>query len=229
MKITRTGMLAKKIGMSQIFDLEGNLLPVTLLHVDQNVVYANKNIEKHGYDAVVVGFGKKVKSLKKPLQKEAEKKGVEAPKNIKEFRVSSEALLDVGKKISITHFLKGQKVDVTSTSIGKGFAGSMKRHNFGGLEASHGVSLTHRSHGSTGNRQDPGKVFKGKKMAGHMGYRKVTVQNLEIVDIDVENNIIAIHGSIPGAKGTLISIIDAIKLHLPPEVPFPAKIQEDNL
>ena len=226
--LTRTGLLATKIGMSQVFDKAGRAIAVTLLHVKSNYVLGNKNKEKEGYDAVVIGYDTDVKATRvsKSVRGTCSKSKVKPVRFIKEFRISSQ--LEVGKQLSIQHFIVGQKVDISGITVGKGFAGSMKRHNFSGLEASHGVSLTHRAHGSTGQRQDPGKVFKGKKMAGHMGDVKVTIQSLEIIDIDQELSVIAIRGAVPGSKGKVVTITDAIKKGSPADVPFPAQYVEDE-
>ena len=208
----RTGIIAEKIGMTQIFTENGSQIPVTVLKVETCTVVAQRNKESDGYDAVQVGT-KTVAANKvsKPLRGYFAKKQQEPCKFLKEFRVSESALLAEGQKLDVNHFTAGQFVDVTGTSIGKGFAGSMKRHNFGGLRATHGVSVSHRSHGSTGNRQDPGKVFKNKKMAGHMGARRVTKLNLSIQSIDSERGLLYIKGSVPGAKNSVVYVRDAIK------------------
>ena len=225
--LRRTGLVARKIGMSQIFDEVGNVIPVTLLHVAKNVVLDNKVVARDGYDAVVVGYNKSSsKKVSKPMKGLCAKAKVESVGAVKEFRVSDIALLEVGRQLSIAHFEVGQLVDVVGTSIGKGFAGAMKRHNFSGLEASHGVSVSHRAHGSTGQRQDPGKVFKNKKMAGHMGNRRVSVQNLRVVDINHELGVIALCGAVPGSKGAIVYVSDAIKLSVPPQAHFPAAYVE---
>jgi large subunit ribosomal protein L3 len=227
--LKRTGLITTKIGMSQIFDEKGESIPVTLLHVEPNYVLENKEQAKDGYDAVVIGYKvAKPNRVSKPRKGQCSKAKVQPVAHIKEFRVSKESHLEVGRELSISHFLMGQLVDAVGTSIGKGFAGAMKRHNFAGLEASHGVSITHRSHGSTGQRQDPGKVFKGKKMAGHLGDERVTIQNLEIVDIDRELNIIALRGAVPGNKGSIVYLTDAIKKSIPVNAKFPAAYIEDN-
>ena len=211
----RTGIIGTKIGSSSYFHEDGSLIPVTLVKIDECIVSCLKTKQKDGYFAVqLASIDKKSKNPKinKPQKKLFSKLNIKPKKIIKEFRVVEENLLEVGTLVNASHFQKDQKVDVTGISIGKGFAGSMKRHNFGGLRASHGVSASHRSHGSTGNCQDPGRVFKGKKMAGHMGNVKVTKQNLKIIDIDLNNNLIAIKGSVPGKKNTTIFIKDAIKV-----------------
>ena len=208
----RTGLIAKKLGMTRIFEADGTHVPVTVLAVEGLKVINVRTIEKDGYSAVQLGTGAvKAKNLSKPLKGYFAKANVEPKKKMAEFRVSEDCLLSVGDELSAEHFVAGQYVDVCANSIGKGFAGVMKRHNFAGLEASHGVSLTHRSHGSTGQRQDPGKVFKGKKMAGHMGCERVTIQNLEIVRIDADNNIILVKGSVPGPKKALVMLRETVK------------------
>ena len=210
----RTGLIAIKIGNSSYFGNGGNLIPVTLLKVDECIVSNIKTLEKDGYSSIQLASidGKSdIKKLKKPQQKLFANIKSNPKKVIKEFRIHPENILEIGTKLNVTHFKKDQYVDVTSKSIGKGFAGAMKRHNFGGLRASHGVSISHRSHGSTGQNQDPGKVFKGKKMAGHMGAKKVTKQNLKVIDIDEENKILIINGSVPGRKNSVVFINDSVK------------------
>src|SRR5436853_733970 len=208
----RTGLIAQKLGMSRVFTDEGNHVAVTVLRVEQCQVVAQRTAERDGYTALQLGVGAaKVKNVTKPQRGHFAAAKVEPKAKLAEFRVSDDALVAVGAEITTAHFVSGQYVDVTGTSIGKGFAGGMKRHNFGGLRASHGVSVSHRSHGSTGQRQDPGKVFKGKKMAGHMGDRRVTTQNVKIVKTDVERGLIMVQGSVPGAKGGWIQIKDAVK------------------
>jgi len=222
----RTGLIAKKIGMTQIFDQSGKSYAVTLLQADQNYVLDTKTLGKNGYSAVVMGFGEnKPHRVSKPLKGLCAKAGVKPVMHVKEFRVSEDALLAPGQKLSIEHFVVGQKVDVQGESIGKGFAGGMKRHNFSGLEASHGVSVSHRSLGSTGNRQDPGRTFPGKKMAGHMGAETVTLQSIKIAQVDKELGIIALHGSVPGSKGSYVYIKDAVKSILPFDVKYPAALE----
>ncbi len=211
----RSGIIARKIGNSSYFNNDGSVVPVTVVKVDDCFVSEVKTKEKHGYFAIQLASiedGLKLSNVNKPQKKIFSSNNINPKRVIKEFRVIEENLLEVGKILKANHFEKDQKVDVTGTSIGKGFAGAMKRHNFGGLRASHGVSASHRSHGSTGNCQDPGRVFKGKKMAGHMGAKKVTKQNLKIIDIDESNNLISIKGSIPGKKNAIIIIKDAIKV-----------------
>jgi len=225
--IKRTGLLATKLGMTRIFAEDGSHVPVTLLKLDGCRVVGVRTKEKNGYTAVQIGAGNtKIGNVTKPLRGHYAKLGIEPKKNVVEFRVSENALLEVGTELSASHFVPGQFVDVTATSIGKGFAGAMKRHNFGGLRASHGVSISHRSHGSTGQRQDPGKVFKGKKMAGHMGDRRVTTLNLKIVAVDTEQDLILVKGAVPGADGALVRVRDAVKRELPKEAPLPAGLKD---
>ncbi len=221
----RTGLIAQKLGMTRVFDDTGNHLPVTLLKVDGCQVVAQRTEERDGYTAVQLGVGAaKPKRVSKAMRGHFAKAKVEPKRRLAEFRVSEDALLDTGVEISAGHFLAGQYVDVSGTSIGKGFAGAMKRHNFKGLLASHGISVSHRSHGSTGQCQDPGKVFKGKKMAGHMGDERVTVQNLRVVSTDPEDGLIAVEGAVPGSRGSYVLLRDAIKKTIPDDVPFPAAI-----
>jgi large subunit ribosomal protein L3 len=210
----RTGLIGTKIGNSSFYDDSGKSLPVTILKIDECIVSDIKTIEKHGYSSlqlVSINGKKEIKKLKKPQQKIFADLKINPKKIIKEFRVDQNNILDIGSTLDVSHFKTDQFVDVTSVSIGKGFAGAMKRHNFGGLRASHGVSISHRSHGSTGQNQDPGRVFKGKKMAGHMGATKVTIQNLKVVEVDTENNLLIIKGSVPGKKNATIIIKDSIK------------------
>ena len=222
----RSGLIARKLGMTRVFDAEGAHVPVTVLQVEKCEVVAVRTAEKDGYDAVQLGVGAaKVKNVTKAQRGHFAKAKVEPKRKVAEFRVSADALIDVGAELSVAHFIPGQFVDVTGTSIGKGFAGVMKRHNFGGLRASHGVSISHRSHGSTGHRQDPGRVFKGKKMAGHLGDERVTTQNLKVVSTDVERGLLLIQGSVPGAPGGYVLVKDAVKRKLPKEVPMPAGLK----
>lgn len=208
----RSGLIAKKLGMSRIFDAEGRNVPVTVLHVDNCQVVQAKTAEKDGYTAVQLGLSnKKPSRVSKALVGHFAKAKVEPKYSLAEFRVDVANLLEVGAAVKADHFTPGQFVDVCGITIGKGFAGPMKRHNFAGLESSHGVSISHRSHGSTGQRQDPGKVFKGKKMAGHMGARQRTQQNLQVVSVDADKGLILIKGSVPGAKGMVVSVADAVK------------------
>jgi large subunit ribosomal protein L3 len=222
----RTGLLAQKVGMTRIFTDEGNHVPVTVLKVDNCLVVAVRTAENDGYTAVQLGIGAaKVKNVTQPMRGHFAKAKVEPKRHLAEFRVSADALLDVGAELSVEHFLPGQFVDVIGTSIGKGFAGGMKRHNFGGLRATHGVSVSHRSHGSTGQRQDPGKVFKNKKMAGHLGHERVTTQNLKIVTTDPARGLIMVMGSVPGHEGSVVMLKDAVKRKAPDGLPFPAAIR----
>ena len=208
----RTGLIAKKLGMSRVFEADGTHVPVTVLAVDGLEVVDVRTTERDGYTAVQLGTGSiKAKNLSKPMKGHFAKANVEPKKKLAEFRVSEDCLLSVGDVLSVEHFVPGQFVDVCGTSIGKGFAGVMKRHNFAGLEASHGVSVSHRSHGSTGQRQDPGKVFKGKKMAGHMGDERVTVQNLKVVSVNADKGLIMVKGGVPGAENGWVYVTDAIK------------------
>jgi large subunit ribosomal protein L3 len=222
----RSGVIAKKVGMTRLFMEDGKQIPVTVLQLDNLQVVAQRTNDKDGYTAVQLGAGaSKVKRVSKALRGHFSAAKVEPKRKVAEFRVTEDNLIEVGAEISAEHFLAGQKVDVSGTSIGKGFAGAMKRHNFGGLRASHGVSISHRSHGSTGQCQEPGRVFKGKKMAGHMGAAKVTTQNLEVVKTDVARGLIMIKGAVPGSKGGWVTIKDAVKKKLPDGVPFPAAIK----
>ena len=221
----RTGLIAKKLGMSRLFNEDGSTIPVTLLHVDNVRVVAKRSAEKDGYEALQLGIGvAKPKNVSKANKGHFAKAGVEAPRKVVEFRVASDAMLEPGAVLSSAHFVAGQKVDVTGVTVGKGFAGAMKRWNFSGLEASHGVSVSHRSHGSTGNRQDPGKTFKNKKMAGHMGVERVTTQNLEVAGVDAEKGLLLIKGAVPGSKGGYVLVRDAIKRARHADAPFPAAI-----
>lgn len=225
-KTGRTGLIAKKLGMSRLFNEDGSTVPVTLLHVDNVRVVAQRTSEKDGYDAVQLGIGvAKPKNVSKANKGHFAKAGVEAPKKVIEFRVGADAMLDTGAVLTSAHFVKGQKVDVTGVTVGKGFAGGMKRWNFAGLEASHGVSISHRSLGSTGNRQDPGKTFKNKKMPGHMGVDRITTLNLRVVQLDVERGLILVEGAVPGSKGGWISVRDAVKKELPKDAPKPGKFK----
>ena len=210
----RPGIIGTKIGSTSYFSEEGLLIPVTLIKIEDCIVSGVKTKEKNGYFAVQlasIDMQSKNPNINKAQKKLFSSLNISPKKIVKEFRVIEENLLEIGSSLNVNHFKREQKIDVTGVSIGKGFAGAMKRHNFKGLRASHGVSASHRSHGSTGNCQDPGRVFKGKKMAGHMGNVQVTKQNLKIVDIDLDNNLIAIKGSIPGKKNTTVFIKDAIK------------------
>jgi large subunit ribosomal protein L3 len=222
----RTGLIAQKLGMTRVFAEDGAHVPVTLLKVAGCQVIAVRTEEKNGYNAVQLGLDKaKVKNVSKAQRGHFAKAKVEPKKKIAEFRVAKDALLEVGAELSAEHFVAGQFVDVTGTTIGKGFAGSMKRWNFGGLRASHGVSVSHRSHGSTGNRQDPGRTFPGKKMAGHLGDERVTTQNLKVVGTDPALGIVMVKGAVPGHEGSYVLIKDAKKRPLPKDAPFPAAIK----
>ncbi|MGI9354692.1 MAG: 50S ribosomal protein L3 [Rhizobiaceae bacterium] len=218
----RSGVIAQKLGMTRVFTEAGEHIPVTVLKVDNCQVVAHKTEEKHGYTALQLGAGVgRIKRISRAERGHYAASKVEAKRKMAEFRVSADNMIDVGAEITADHFVPGQYVDATGISIGKGFAGAMKRWNFGGLRASHGVSISHRSHGSTGNSQDPGKVFKGKKMAGHMGDRQVTTQNLSVVSTDPERGLILIRGAVPGSKGGWVFVRDAVKRALPDGVPFP--------
>ena len=222
----RTGLLGTKLGMTRIFDETGKHIAVTLIKLDDNQVVAVRTAEKDGYVAVQVGAGKaKVNNVTKPERGHYAKAQVEPKKKLVEFRVSDDAVLEVGTSLSVEHFVAGQYVDVASTTIGKGFAGVMKKYNFRGLRATHGVSVSHRSHGSTGQRQDPGRVFKNKKMAGHMGDVRVTTQNLKVFGVDAQQDLILLVGAVPGAKGSYVEIRDAVKQALPKEAPMPAGVK----
>jgi large subunit ribosomal protein L3 len=219
----RSGIIARKLGMTRVFNDAGHHVPVTVLKLDDVQVVAVRNAEKDGYTALQLGAGvAKAKNVSKPMRGHFAKANVLPKSKLAEFRVSDDAVLDVGASLAASHFVAGQKVDVVGTTQGKGFAGAMKRHNFGGLRASHGVSVSHRSHGSTGQCQDPGKVFKGKKMAGHMGAVRNTTQNIEVVSVDDEDGVILLHGAVPGPKNGWVLISDAIKAKLPEDAPFPA-------
>src|ERR1700756_2649609 len=221
----RTGLLAKKLGMTRIFKDDGTHVPVTVLHLDQVQVVAARTQEKDGYTAVQLGYGKaKVKNVSQPMRGHFAKAKVEPKKKLVEFRVDADAVLEPGATLSAVHFVAGQKVDVCGTSKGKGFAGGMKRWNFSGLEASHGVSISHRSLGSTGNRQDPGKTFKNKKMAGHLGVERVTTLNLQVAAIDEARGLLMVRGAVPGASGGYVLVRDAVKKKRPDEAPFPAAL-----
>ena len=224
----RTGLIAQKLGMTRVFAESGEHIPVTVLKVDTCQVVGVRKQDSDGYDAVQLGVGTvKAKNLGRAQRGHFGKAKVEPKRQVGEFRVSSDALLEPGQEITVDHFVAGQYIDVTGTSIGKGFAGAMKRHNFSGLRATHGVSISHRSHGSTGNRQDPGKVFKGKKMAGHMGDRRVTVLNLQVVSTVPDQGLILVRGAVPGAEGGWVRVRDAVKRAAPKGLPFPAALRAD--
>jgi large subunit ribosomal protein L3 len=223
----RTGLIARKLGMSRVFRDDGSHVPVSVLQVESCQVIAQRTVEREGYTALQLGVGsRKVKNVTKPERGHFAKAGVEPKRKVAEFRVSDDAMIDVGAEITADHFVAGQFVDVVGRSIGKGFAGGMKRHGFGGLRATHGVSISHRSLGSTGNRQDPGRTFKGKKMAGHLGDKRVTVLNLEVVGTDVERGLILIRGAVPGAEGGHLLVRDAVKKPKPEGVPLPGAIRQ---
>ncbi len=218
----RTGVIAKKIGMTRVFADDGAHVPVTVLQIDQCQVVAQRTAERDGYTALQLGAGKaKAKRAGQPMRGHFAAAKVAPKQKLREFRVPAESFIDVGAEITADHFAVGQRVDVTGISIGKGFAGGMKRHGFGGLRASHGVSISHRSHGSTGQCQDPGKVFKGKKMAGHMGARRVTTQNLEVVRVDVERGLVLVRGAVPGPDDGWIELRDAVKGARADDLPTP--------
>jgi large subunit ribosomal protein L3 len=225
----RSGVIAQKIGMTRIYNDAGEHVPVTVLRMENCQVVAQRTQEKNGYTAVQLGVGlAKVKNTSKSMRGHFATASVEPKSKVAEFRVSPEHMLEVGSEITADHFVPGQKVDVTGTSIGKGFQGVIKRHNFGGGRATHGNSVSHRTHGSTGQRQDPGKVFKGKKMAGHMGNTRVTTQNVEIVSTDTDRGLILIRGAVPGSKGAWILVRDAVKVSLPDNAPKPAALRAKN-
>jgi large subunit ribosomal protein L3 len=222
----RSGVIAQKVGMTRVYNDAGEHIPVTVLRLDNVQVVAQRTQEKNGYTAVQLGAGtSKVKNTAKALRGQFAAASVEPKAKLVEFRVSEDNLIDIGAELTASHFVAGQLVDVTGTTIGKGFAGAMKRHNFGGLRATHGVSVSHRSHGSTGNNQDPGKVWKGKRMAGHMGQTRVTTQNLEVVSTDEERGLILVKGAVPGSKGAWIVVRDAVKSGTPSDAPRTAAVR----
>ena len=223
----RTGLIARKLGMTRVFTDEGTHVPVTVLKVDHCQVVTVRTEDRDGYIAVQLGVGTaKTKNVSQPQRGHFAKAKVEPKARLAEFRVSEDALLEVGAEITAAHFMPGQFVDVVGTSIGKGFAGAMKRHNFSGLRATHGVSVSHRSHGSTGQRQSPGKTFKNKKMAGHLGAERVTTQSLEVISADADRGVLMIKGSVPGSPGGYVLVKDAVKRKAPVELPFPAALRE---
>ncbi len=225
----RTGLIARKEGMTRYFDSEGRHVPVTVLKVDGCQVVAIRSQEKDGYVAVQLGAGiAKAKNVGKAMRGHYAKAKVEPKKEVAEFRVAPENVLEVGAELAASHFIPGQFVDVTGTTKGRGFTGVLKRWNFGGLRATHGVSVSHRSHGSTGQRQDPGKVFKGKKMAGHYGDETVTTQNLKVVAIDEQDNLLLVQGNVPGANGGWVLVYDAVKRELPKDAPKPAGLRNQK-
>jgi large subunit ribosomal protein L3 len=224
----RSGVIAKKVGMTRLFMEDGKQIPVTVLQMENLQVVAQRTNDKDGYTAVQLGAGSiKAKNVSQPMRGHFAAAKVEPKRKIAEFRVAPENMIEVGAEITAEHYVEGQYVDVSGTSIGKGFAGAMKRHNFGGLRASHGVSISHRSHGSTGQCQGPGKVFKGKKMAGHMGAVRVTTQNLQVVKTDADRGLLMIKGAVPGSKGGWVTVKDAVKKPLVDNVPFPAALRSD--
>ena len=225
----RCGVIARKIGMSRIFNNNGEHIPVTILRLEDVEGLSIKSLNKDGYTALQLGFSnKKLKNISKPLKGVFAKANMQPKEKIAEFRVSEDAILKIGDKLGVNHFIPGQKVDVVGVSQGKGFSGAMKRHNFGGMQASHGVSISHRSHGSTGNSQDPGRTWKGKKMAGQYGNTRITTQNLNVVKLFEEEGLILIEGSVPGSKNSVVFIRDAIKYNTPDNVPFPAGLANEN-
>ena len=225
----RCGLILKKIGMTRIFDDAGNSLPVTILKLEENQVIKVLDRNRNGYFAIQVGTGKvKTKNINKAIRGHFAKSNVEPKKILKEFRVDENMLVEEGKIFSINHFSVGQKIDITGISHGKGFSGGMKRHNFAGLEATHGVSISHRSHGSTGNSQDPGRVWKGKKMAGQYGNVNKTIQNLTIVEINDQDELLFVKGSVPGPKNSFLTVKDAVKFNLPENVKKPAGLKDDG-
>ncbi|MEO0781258.1 MAG: 50S ribosomal protein L3 [Pseudomonadota bacterium] len=224
----RSGVIAKKVGMTRLFMEDGKQIPVTVLQLDKLQVVAQRTAESHGYSAVQLGAGTaKATRTSQAMRGHFSAAKVEPKRKVAEFRVATENLIGVGEEITANHYFEGQYVDVSGTSIGKGFQGGMKRHNFGGLRASHGVSISHRSHGSTGQCQDPGKVFKGKKMAGHMGAAKVTTQNLQVVKTDADRGLIMVKGAVPGSKGGWVTIKDAVKKPFPENAILPAALKSD--
>jgi len=225
----RCGVIVRKLGMSRVFNDKGEHIPVTVLRLEDAEVLSTKTVEKDGYTAIQLGFhNKKLKHTNKPMRGVFSKSKSEPKERVAEFRVSKEALLKVGDKLSVNHYVTGQKVDVVGISQGKGFAGSMKRHNFGGMQASHGVSISHRAHGSTGNSQDPGRTWKGKKMAGQYGNVRITTQNLTVVKGIENENLILVQGSVPGSKNSVVMLKDAIKSRVPDGAPFPAGLYSLN-
>ena len=224
----RTGLIGRKLGMTRLFGEGGAHIPVTVVDVGGNVVVAQRNEERDGYVAVQLGYGMaKPKNVSQPKRGHFAKAKVEPRRRLKEFRVTDDAVVEVGAELAADHFLEGQKVDVVGETIGKGFAGAMKRHGFHGLRASHGVSISHRSHGSTGNSQDPGKVWKGKKMAGQMGAKRRTVQHLTVARVDADRGLIMIKGAVPGAEGGYLYISDSIRRPLPDGAPLPAALKSE--
>ncbi|HVY02403.1 MAG TPA: 50S ribosomal protein L3 [Caulobacterales bacterium] len=225
----RTGVIARKVGMMRVFDEDRAHLPVTVLQLENCQVVAHRTAEKDGYTAVQLGAGApKVKRLNKADRGHFAKKSIAPKAKLVEFRVEPDMLPPLGAELTADHFVVGQKVDVSGLTIGKGFAGSMKRWNFGGLRATHGVSLSHRAHGSTGQRQDPGKVFKNKKMAGHLGQERVTTQNLKIVRVDAERGLLFVQGAVPGADNSWVEVRDAVRAPRPEGAPTPAAFKQSQ-
>ena len=223
----RTGVIAKKLGMARFFDEAGTHVPVTVLSLEGCQVVAQRTQDKDGYVALQLGAGaKKAKNTSKAMRGHFAKAEVEPKRKMMEFRVSEDMLIDVGSEITADHYLPGQKIDITGTTVGKGFQGAMKRWNFGGMRATHGVSVSHRAHGSTGQRQDPGKTFKGKKMAGHLGQETVTTLNLTVWRVDVERGLILVKGAVPGTEGSFVKIRDAVKIAAPAGVPTPGAFRK---
>ncbi len=224
----RSGIIARKMGMTRVFNERGHHVPVTVMKLDDVQVVSVRSNEKDGYSAVQLGAGvAKAKNVSKPMRGHFAKANILPKSKLAEFRIGDDAMLEVGATLVPSHFVVGQKVDVVGTTQGKGFAGAMKRHNFAGLRASHGVSVSHRSHGSTGQCQDPGKVFKGKKMAGHMGAARNTTQNIEVIAVDDDEGVILLCGAVPGPKNGWVLISDAIKVARPEDAPFPAGLKAD--
>lgn len=222
----RSGVIAQKVGMTRVYNDAGEHIPVTVLRMENCQVVSHRTEEKNGYVAIQLGAGQtKVKNTTKAQRGHFAAANVEPKAKLVEFRVTEDNLIDIGAELTASHFVAGQLVDVTGTSIGKGFAGAMKRHNFGGLRATHGVSVSHRSHGSTGSNQDPGRVWKGKRMAGHMGQTRITTQNLEVVSTDEDRGLILVKGAVPGSKGSWIVVRDAIKAGIPENAPRPAGVR----
>jgi large subunit ribosomal protein L3 len=222
----RSGVIAQKVGMTRVYNDAGEHIPVTVLKLESCQVISQRTVDKNGYVAVQLGAGTaKVKNTSKAMRGNFAIANVEPKAKLVEFRVSEDNMIDVGTELTAGHFTAGQLVDVTGTTIGKGFAGAMKRHNFGGLRATHGVSVSHRSHGSTGSNQDPGRVWKGKRMAGHMGQTRITTQNLEVVSTDEDRGLILVKGAVPGSKGAWIVVRDAIKSGTPADAPRPAAVR----
>jgi len=223
----RTGVIAKKLGMARFFDEAGAHVPVTVLSLEGCQVVAQRTKDKDGYVALQLGAGaKKAKNTSKAMRGHFAKGEVEPKRTLAEFRVSEDNLIDVGAEFTADHFVPGQKIDITGVTVGKGFAGAMKRWNFGGMRATHGVSVSHRAHGSTGNRQDPGRTFPGKKMAGHLGQETVTTLNITVWRVDVERGLILVKGAVPGAEGSFVKVRDAVKVAAPADLPTPGAFRK---